>query len=498
MHHTVRVGSVFLALGALLGGCSLMYDTEGLNAFDPGDPPAPIDETQIGIAAISPLFIYEGVGDGGTRPALLVLEGNDFSLDTAVEITDDQGEPVPQIELASSIAIHRQANLLAVEVLVRAGEGVAPGERPLRVKVRKKGPDGPVEASIPWRLIGLPELDVKTAGQRFDTATNNKLYSRVNIEQPVGVSGNQPLIIRSMSSLRITSNFNLGAAGKTGGPAGGKDGGAPASSGLGFGRGGGGASGTDGGGAGFAEDGYGGPMAAPAVGDPLITSFVENHGSSGGGGGGALIGGLLGESGGGSGGSIELSARGELTIAAIASDGGNGGTSLLGLAGDGGGGSGGAIVIRSGIKATTGLLRALGGLGGNTPATSNRGSVGRIRIDAPAIETGQVTPAAVRGAMFDPDTEQIVEKDTFNFLLHGSAGSKFDIRFLNGANQPLEDVLPVLADFQGAETLPMQLKLKPGFNRLCTTPQGSDGTVSNEESTNCIDVAFILPRPILK
>lgn len=485
-----------ISASALLSGCSFMYDTDELRPFEPEpEKPPNADPNALEFTELSPLSMYEGMGDDGSRPALLVLTGSDFDHTTTVEITRDDGQPVAGLELVGDVSLERDLKRLAVLVSVKASSELATGEIPLTVWVKKPGLDGgELVRSLPWKLIALPELDVTETGYELNSETNNKLYSKVNIQAPIGVRGSVPLIVRSMSSLKIDTGFtfNLSATGSAGGRAGGEAGGKAGGPGFGFGRGFGGANGTDGGGAGFATPGFGGSASGPEVGDPFITSFGTNRGS--GGGAGSVVLNLLGGEGGGSGGSIELTAAGELTIGNIASVGGVGGTAALGLGlGDGGGGSGGAIILRSGVKATVGELRANGGLGGNTPATSNRGADGRIRIDAPSLESSALaSPTAVRGAMFDPGTPAVSDTQVLSLRLHGGAGTRFDIQHLNGADQKIAD--KALADFQGSNTLTVKIELQAGLNRLCTTPSGDSASVSNLESTNCIDVAYINPR----
>lgn len=484
-----------VAASALLGGCSFMYDTDELRPFEPEpEKPPNADPNALELTELSPLSMFEGMGDDGSRPALLVLTGSDFDHTTTIEITRDDGQPVAGLELVGAALLERDLKHLAISVSVKASAELPAGEIPLTVWVKKPSPDGgELVRSLPWKLVALPELEVTQTGYELNSETNNKLYSKVNIQAPIGVRGRLPLIVRSMSSLKIATDFtfNLNASGSTGGLAGGEDGGKAGGPGFGFGRGFGGNNGTDGGGAGFATPGFGGTASGPEVGDPFITSFSTNRSS--GGGAGAVLLNLLGGEGGGGGGSIELSAAGELTIGGIASAGGVGGTAALNLGlGDGGGGSGGAIIVRSGVKATVGALNANGGLGGNNPATSNRGADGRIRIDAPSLESGPVSPAAVRGAMFDPGTPAVSGEAVLSLRLHGAAGTRFDIQHLNGADQKIAD--KVLVDFQGSNTLTVKIELQAGLNRLCTTPSSDSASVSNLESTNCIDVAYINPR----
>ncbi len=480
------------ALAPPLAGCSWLYDEEQLPDFIPpeGPIPGPIPDA-ITLEQVSPAELIEGYGDGGSRPTLLVLQGREFSTETTVEITDDEGQPVPGVSLAGPISFDAYHTHLAVAVAVAAGPDLAPGTRTLKVQVTKPdGAGGTVSAHLPWTLRGLPEID--TPGV-VNSDSNAQLYSRVNVEGTVSVEGTgRPLVIRSTSTLRITGGFSLSSTNRTAGKAGGAEGGAAGAAGNGR-SGGLGGNGNDGGGGGFATQGFGGPNAAPPVGDALITSYAKNL-SSGGGGGGLPLVNPLGAVGGGSGGIIELSARGELSVGDISSNGGKGATGLLGL-GDGGGGTGGVIVVRSGVKAKVGMLSALAGLGGDGDGDTNRGSVGRIRIDTPALESKEIKPAARRGSVFDPETPLVVDRDRIALRLVGSAGSQFDIRRLNGADQPLIDET-VLADFQGSDTLTVQVPLINGFNRLCTTPVG-EGSVSLTESTTCIDVAYLKPVPPL-
>jgi hypothetical protein len=481
-----------LAAASALGGCSWLYDTGELPAYVPPDAPRPdANPTSVVINTLSAAVeLEEGYGDGyvdgegGSRPAILVLEGTDLTAATTVEITRADGTPIPEVTVGKTVAAYDYTRL-AVPVTVTASAALAGEVKiPLRVRAWKEGPDGTVpEAVTTWTLHGRHELD-RVGTIIGEGAANPHIYSKVEVTGSLTLAGTEALIMRSNSTFRITGNFSLSANGQTAGVAGGNAGGPGGV--AGFGKSGGpGGGGSDGGGGGFATQGSGGPQSALPSGDELIKNFDDNR-SSGGGGGGVLMLGLIGGPGGGGGGTIELSARADLTVGNITSSGGNGGAGLLSL-GDGGGGSGGVIVLRSATKLSAGTLRAEGGAGGDANPMSNKGSVGRIRIDAPEVVAGLTSPLAKRGAMFDPKMPTIVSAKELSFQLFGSTGSRFDLHLLNADSSPQRG--PTVVEFQGATEVKVTVTLQSGYNRICTTP--IDSPVSRLESTNCVEVAFI-------
>ena len=96
--------AVALALSAL-AGCSLIYNPNnlpgapseaGIDAPPDGPPDAEIildaDPTMLVLETIAPSSIDEGQGDGGSRPALIVIGGHQIiDNNTTVEITADSG-----------------------------------------------------------------------------------------------------------------------------------------------------------------------------------------------------------------------------------------------------------------------------------------------------------------------------------------------------------------------------------------------------------------------
>lgn len=474
--------------GAAPSGCYYLYDTDELAPYVPPERPIPpADVNAISISALSAApALEEGYGDGGGRPALLVVEGADFSDDTEVELVglDGAGKdvPVPGLTLGTAV-IGKRHDFIALPVSVAASaELVGEIDVPLLVRVSKRNGAGErIAATAPWLLKGRFELE-RTGELAGEGVAKPHVYSKVDVAGALVVRGADALVVRSNSSFRVTGAFNLSANKQTAGVAGGAMGGAPAVAGGGPSGGRGGTAGVsvDGGGGGYATVGNGGATAALAVGDSQISSFATNQ-SSGGGGGGVLN--LLGGAGGGGGGALELSARGALAVGDISSNGGDG-SALLNL-GDGGGGTGGTIVLRGGGEVTAGNLLARGGAGGDA---ANAGSPGRIRIDAPALSGGTSTPLAVRGAMFAPTTPLIVTDETLAVTIISAPGARFDLHAMDAAGNSAPGG-PALVDFQGAPEVSVRVELRRGYNRLCTTPHGS--TVARSESTNCLEVAFV-------
>src|SRR5687768_9174555 len=91
-----------VALGAT--GCSLIYDADDLTATRPVDagPDAPVDAivddaniTALELTGVSPAMVDEGSGTGGSRPAVVVIEGSNIEASMAVvtvAFADEQAE----------------------------------------------------------------------------------------------------------------------------------------------------------------------------------------------------------------------------------------------------------------------------------------------------------------------------------------------------------------------------------------------------------------------
>lgn len=263
-------------------------------------------------------------------------------------------------------------------------------------------------------------------GYTFDTDAHPNGYDFVSLNISGGtvtVTGSNPLIIRSLSTVTISPTLNL--RGGTGGNGSsstsasttGPSGGTPVASRSAGGKGGdavtGGASLVVGGsgvnadgtldtstpGAGStasATPGSAGSFSANRPGTNFDAAGGFISGTGGGGGGGHFDGGdathATGGGGGAAGGSVRIAAVGAISVGTIDARGGNGGStapSTAACSGNGAGGNGGAIWLQSlgAITATTANMLITGGTGGAVSGACSAGPnglSGRRRADSPS------------------------------------------------------------------------------------------------------------------
>jgi hypothetical protein len=278
-----------------------------------------------------------------------------------------------------------------------------------------------------------------------------------------GVSS--PVVLRSTSSVAIANAISLSASGRTGGPAGGTGGA------RGVGMGGPGAPGT-------------GPMPGLTSGapggfdssDPGLSTLDNPNRSSGGAGGNGVSSGSGGDGGGG-GGSIEISAGGDLRVAAIAARGAAGQTGSGGAAG--GGGSGGVILLRAGGSLTAGDLDVRSG---------GTGASGRARYDAGGMATvspGELGTDHLRGPMFvQPPYSVVSARPTFRVA--GKPLTGFRYFFITPGR--VSQLVDALFDPSGSARVTLSEDLVPGMNQVCLLP---DRGAASSETRNCLYVAYL-------
>jgi hypothetical protein len=475
----------------LASGCSLLYNPDRidkpLDAKQYLDAAIDADPSALTLTGVESPPLLEGQGDGGSRPAVLVVRGMNIVGGATVTIAPTAGTAM--IEVVDPPVVSTQSDLIAVGVIARVDPALAAGQtQDLVVTVSQPTATGMVQQTTTWQLQGLDELEPMGAGNATLTTTGSPfVYSRVNVAGTLTLSGTEKAIIRATSSISIKAIAGLSASGQNPGPGGGAGGagGNTASDGIGPGRGKKGVPGTSGGGgAGFlisGEDGGGNPTSGGAqTGDALITSYATNAGSGGGG---------SNYPGGGGGGTLELTAGGNLTVGHIESRGGDGGSGGVALTAGGGGGAGGCVVLRAGAAATVDGFDLRGGAAGSgTLAGSDGGAgrAGRARVDAVSI-TGDMG-LAHRGLAFDATAPVIVRAATPTAKVLGSNNDKFDLQRASTSFAPLGG--KQMIDFGGATDLEPGLPaLEPGFNRVCAVPEGSG--LGNPESRNCIDLAYL-------
>lgn len=522
--YTRRMRQVLaLAIGcSALAGCSLLYNPNNLPAV-PGEAgiDAPTDAEVIldadprmlEIDGVAPSTIYEGQGDLGSAPALVVIHGHHIiDSNTVVEIIPTSGAPS---FTPGDPVISRSGNWIAIPVTVHVDISLKKTDTiQLAIKVSESIPPelggGTATAMLSGQLA-LQGLDEFPSGASIDTTTAlDPMYSKVVMPAAItAFTGANRAIIHSMSSITanaITANGSDGAASAaTPGAVGGCGGGGPAS--------GGGCDGTiggkagmaggvlvggagGGGGGGFAMAGQpgtgnGAGAGGARTGDVLIASYDANRSGGGGGGGTPLTGGNGG--GGAGGGTIELTAGGDVSVGGISANGGAGANG--GITG-GGGGAGGIVMLRADGALTIGGAISVDGGGGGTGAgvgggAGGPGSPGRVRWDA---QTGALSTIANgtlhRGPAFTVPV-RLFRDSVVNITLVGTQSDVLSVYAINGGKTYLGTRTdpPGQPTIGSDGTVMFHQVLEQGLSHLCVTVAG--GTLGTSEADKCIDVAFL-------
>jgi hypothetical protein len=450
--------------------------------------------------ALAPTEIWEGEGDGNSRPCLLVITGEQIQ-DATVTVAPTTANPMVMIVVGQQM-VAPDHNWIAVEVTAKAMDSIDQADPaiPLTVTVTQAGAD---PQTLPWVLKPLDQF--KQSGTVAVTSLKMK-YSYVHVTAPITFTGTSRAIVVAMSSIEFDGAITASASGTTGG-AGGCNGSPLGSKGGCAGGGGGGGSGGGGGGAGFSDPGDPGGgsnvgASGSPTGDPQISTYVGHPAgdttanvASGGGGGSMGVGG--GGVGGGGGGTVELTAGGDLTLGDVHVDGAAGGTGG-GLAGScgGGGGAGGVIVMRAGNTiAMHGVLTSLGGGGGPagnlTGAAGGAGKPGRIRYDSaimPTLPTSTVTPH--RGISFvAPPTITTNQHPMLSLI--GSSNDAYAIVIHDQSGSQKVNATGLALGSDGTDTY--MPTLTAGNNEICAV--AGIGTYTDAEAKTCIHVAFLPGAP---
>jgi hypothetical protein len=462
-----------------LGGCSLLYDPDRLAAAaDAAPPPLDVRPCELKITDISPLMLYEGTGVGGSRPAVVVITGENLVNSNTRVFVKKSGEPDPTTLISldnEKLEVGDHAQQLVAQVTVpidtmtlKAGTTI-----PLDVTVTQDCDTGPVTVMLSGKIAlkGLDELVL--TGTTLSLVGGVQEFSQIDIGAAVAITPmagqTMPIVLRSRSSVKIAnaSAIKLDATGRTGGPAGGTGG--TGGSGLG---------------------GVGTPGTGPSPGQPsggpggfdntdpgLNTLNNPNRSSGGAGGDGSTLG--TGGTGGGGGGSIEISAGGDLQVGAISAR-GAAGTAGSGGAGAGGGGSGGAILLRAGGTLTAGDLDV---------RSAGTGVRGRARYDAGGtamVNAGELGMDHLRGPMFGNLPFSVrTPKPEFTVLGKPLTAFKYFVFKPDGSVSSLTQVL-FRAD--GTAKVTLSEELKPGANQICLVTESGSAT---SQTSNCADIAYL-------
>lgn len=515
---------LILVVAMLTSGCSFLFNPDNIKqppadakAIDakvfldapPIDtavdspPPADADPTMLAADAVYPADLYEGQGDGNSRPALVVIHGKNFS-QQGLTVTLAQ---TTHATIVGTPQVSPDGTYIAVQVKVPNDKTFASTDQdsPM-ISISETGASAPVMIAGP-KVHGLPEIDA-TSNQTLDLATiDGTKYSYINVQGNVTFTGDATKIatLHVVSSITVTGTISANGSGGAAGP-GGCAGGAVDGTGGCAGVPGGGTGGAGtvaGGGGGFngsgAPGGGNGNSGGPAHGDPTLASLGSMAGNqSSGGGGGTQV------AGGGGGGTVELVAGGDLNIGGVDVSGGAGaqGTSgaLLGGSGGGGGGggSGGVVLLRTdaGMLKVT-MLKVTGGAGGMggaagailgaTPgSTGGDGASGRIRCDAPGDVTA-CTAAAHRGVSFSSSISTFQTQAGIEISLSGTTGDVVD--FYDQAADGVHEGEPKMQTVANNALANLHVSLVAGYNKLCATlHSGTRGTL---EADTCIELAYL-------
>lgn len=467
-----------LVLLPMLGGCSLIYNESNIpqGTVDAAEPDAEIivdaDPSMMDITGVNPAEIKEGQGVGGSRKALIVVDGQHMVKgNLMVMVTPSAGAaktPMIMVDM-STLDVDANGRRLAFEIMVpvdsRATVGLTTGDViPLDITVMQTNPIITRQLLGMLKVRGLPELtnaNLPAAGLPAFTEYSSVVLTAGTVKGVANLA--EPVIVRSTSSISMTGvTTTVSAVDQTGGPGAGNGG-------------------T--GGAGLGNPGAPGTGPAPGApsggigryeGDEQLKSHRvadKNRGSGGAGGDGAVL--TTGGNGGGGGGSIELTADGDVTVGTITAVGAAPTTT-------GGGGSGGVILVRAGNDLNAGTLDV-----------SGAGQPGRARYDAAGTATVANAGAVFRGPMF-VNPPRITNEQKPMITVVGQPSKAFQYYFA-GSSGVDESVLfqqDLLAS--GMKTFPLAGPLFPGLNKLCLVVAGGD---KSSETRNCIDIALLYKPP---
>jgi len=487
----------------LLGGCSFIYNPDHINK----DIDAKVVDTEhvvdvnpagLTLTYAYPAVVYEGVGTGGSRPAVVVIRGEEIAPSATVTIVPMTGAPT-QIAL-NEFKVADDHRWIALSITVPVDETQdetgthATAAVPLAITVDNGMGH---TATLPMDALKVQWLDQLEAPITAPPEPT-KRYSKILVTGANNFAASSTAhraTLRSMSSIEFDAALTANASGLNPGP-GGCAGGPVATNG--------GTATTDGdvcqpgqhgnggGGGGYVlpGDSTNSGAGGGATGDALISAFKTNVGGGGGGGDQTLA--LLGGgAGGGGGGTLFLDAGGTLTLKAGISANGAAG-SPGGVGGGGGGGAGGTILLRSGgAMSVTGSV-SVSGQGGGT-GTLGAGAAahdGRVRFDAASI-TG-TAPAGTQGSTFVSvpafSTSMVVAQGMIT--LSGPPGAS-NMFFGQGYDKDGNATNAFDLSYSGMGiAMPSNVTLTAGYNQICVlVPNGNVFTAP--ESANCAEVAFL-------
>ncbi|MEO8845458.1 MAG: hypothetical protein ABI591_24380 [Kofleriaceae bacterium] len=487
-----KLASSLLVLG--VAGCSFIYNPDHINRAIDGTPEvdaeiiADADPSMLHLDAVSPAIFLEGQGGTGkigtmdfggpSRQAVLVISGNQIVKDqTSVAITVHAGESKTATVTVDNtmLDVAADGDMLAVPVTIPVDPALHAGDYVrFDVTVTQNTVNGLVSQTLSatpdnkavLQVQGLDELTGATAViTPVSPPTPPPLYSYVDLTGTISApASSNPLVLHATTSISIAGlsmfNASLTTPGVDGGAGG--TGGAILSG-----------AGTSGGGPG---GGAAGGAAGTFVGNDQLTTVGGLNASSGGGGG---NGGTLaaGGDGGAGGGAVEITAGADLKIAGIQVKGAPGKTT----GNPGGAGTGGVVLLRSGQSATYGMVDVSGGSAGNP---------GRLRVDAPNMITGTLTPNSVyRGPTFMTSTPMIVRDEAATVTVIGQPQHNMIYYINNFDGSQSHGPSTVLIPQNGIAMVKLNAKLFRGLNQLCAIVENAEPGV--DAAGQCIQIAYL-------
>ncbi len=488
------------------GGCSFIYNPNNIDKTnDSGthvidaEKIVDVNPSALALASVYPTVVYEGVGQGSSRPALVVVRGSDISKNAIVTVTPATGAATQITVIDTKIALDHTFIAISLAVPIDMVQDQAAGTLALNITVDN---GGGVTRTLEGASAGGLKVQFLDQLKTAITAppAEGKRYSSINISapNPFPASTTATLIhLRSESAIIFGADITANASATMPGPggcSGAASGSALTTNAAGYPCGGGfGNTNSGGGGGGHAMAGANGTVAGlgmtaaaggGAQGSPAILELDME--ASGGGGAGATTIGSTGPGGGG-GGTIYLDAAGDLTVNSVAANG------VAGSSGgaNGGGGSGGTVLLKSGgtlsVTTATATPGAATGTGGGA---GGAGGTGRVRYDAPMGAPTSSTPTAYQGATFKQ-----VDFVTYAQIVTGSViqviGPIGVTEFVGQVYQPMDVAGEAFTlSFGGSGLAQPKVTLTAGYNKICVAVPGGNILV-HPESGNCAEIAFL-------
>ena len=242
--------------------CSLLYNPSNLptapidaeivpDAMIDAEVVADADPSMIAITSVSPGIVNEGQGDGGSHPAMIVVEGMQFVPGAKITLTkhSDQSPFAGAVVDDANTIVSDDGYEIAAPVKFKVDTTLPAGMMVrLDVTVTQKTASGmTVTKTLTAGPGNTPVLQENGLGELHDgqapLLANNVLPDNVYTFSEVLITTNSggksivpkdntaPMIIRAIASVKITGAISLDAAGQIAGP-GGNNGGAGGMAGL--------------------------------------------------------------------------------------------------------------------------------------------------------------------------------------------------------------------------------------------------------------------------